>query len=451
MPSYSFAQKARILYNHLYFSDLPPEYQDELLRDDFYLRIIKHEKFNPRIIEWLSSFRRVRKVPVGNYRSFVENLLSDPSEIWRHAYEQEISDAGRSMLLTLFSLGGKAGGVVLKPGFAALHNVRARQYGFPTRPEDFRSALREVAGAFIKPWGVHGVEVVDPSVLDLLNAVVREVPENAVDIVAGAAGFDQIERIWSFAKADKGRPVATALGDHADRLAGSVGRRMLDHRRTDHGSGTVSFHGATFERRLAVVIDMADRMPGGRFSGLIEPLFARLVEEWRSESLEINDAVDVLRALDRTRSLTAEQVAKQKEIILARLVAEVQTGCRADELREIIAVVDTSGRANHPVVTAARTAFEKYRQTQFADELGECGSHDQFEGLIEDLELFKEELGVDVAALIERVEHAKAEFEDRADAYADHMQDEWKDHWREERASERSVSDMFGSLRDDRA
>ena len=32
MPDYSFAQKARILYNHLYFSDLPSEYQDELLR-----------------------------------------------------------------------------------------------------------------------------------------------------------------------------------------------------------------------------------------------------------------------------------------------------------------------------------------------------------------------------------------------------------------------------------
>jgi hypothetical protein len=106
--SYSFAQKARILYNHLYFSDLPSDYQDELLRDDFYLRIIKHEKFNPRIIEWLSSFRRVRKVPVKMYRPFVENLLRDPSEIWRHAYEQEISDAGRSILLTLFSLGGKA-------------------------------------------------------------------------------------------------------------------------------------------------------------------------------------------------------------------------------------------------------------------------------------------------------------------------------------------------------
>ena len=76
MPSYSQMQRARILYNHLYFSDLPDAYRDELLRDDFYLRIVKHEKFNPRLIEWLSSFRRLRTVRVERYHDFVENYFA---------------------------------------------------------------------------------------------------------------------------------------------------------------------------------------------------------------------------------------------------------------------------------------------------------------------------------------------------------------------------------------
>ena len=71
--------------------------------------------------------------------------------------------------------------------------------------------------------------------------------------------------------------------------------------------------------------------------------------------------------------------------------------------------------------------------------------------LAEDLELFRDELGVDVSALLTRVEEAKGEFEEHEDAYADHMQDEYKERWRDERASERSVSDMFGSLRGDRS
>jgi Restriction endonuclease len=450
MPDYSFTQKARILYNHLYFSDLPPEYQDELLRDDFYLKIIKHEKFNPRIIEWLSSYRRVRKIPSKQYRQFVEGLLKDPSEIWRHAYEQEISEAGRTMLLTLFSFGGKVGGIRLKSGFAALHGERARQYGFPTRAEDFRAALREVAGTFIKPWGTHGVEVIDPSVLDLLNMVIREAPENAADVIAGAVSFDQIEHIWSFAKAVNGAPVVTSISQQGDRLVNSVGQRMLDRRRIDHGKGSVSYYGATYERRLAVVIDMADRMPTSRFSDLIEPLFDRLFEEWRSESPQIIDTVVVLRATDRIRSMSSDEIEKRQAVIRGALLTEIRSGCRSDELREVISILDASDASNHTMIDATRTAFDVYRRSHFAEDLRECRSRDQFDGLIEDLELFKEELGVNVDRLLEQVQEGKDEFEAHEEARADHMLDEWKERRHDERDGDRSVSDMFGSLRDDR-
>jgi hypothetical protein len=116
---------------------------------------------------------------------------------------------------------------VLKPAFAALHEHRAKRYGFTTRPEDYRSALREIADTFIKPFGTHGVEVIDPSVLDLLNAVVRHAPDNAVDVVAAAHDFEQIERAWSFAKAQPGGAVLDAFRHNADRLAASMSVQMV--------------------------------------------------------------------------------------------------------------------------------------------------------------------------------------------------------------------------------
>ncbi|MGR6467936.1 nSTAND3 domain-containing NTPase [Rhizobium sp. PAMB 3182] len=451
MPSYSFAQKARILYNHLYFSDLPVEYQDQLLRDDYYLRIIKHEKFNPRLIEWLSSYRRLRNVPVAQYRAFVDNLLRDPSEIWRHAYEQEITDAGRSMLLAIFSMGGKAAGVVLKPAFRALHEYRAKRYGFSRRPEDFHSALREIAGTFIKPYSSHGVEVIDPSVLDLLNAVVREAPDNASDLVTSAADFDQIDRVWSFAKTPQNGSVLGALRDRSDQFAASMAVQMIKDRRVDLGKGAVGHKGLTFERRLAVIIDVADGLGTPEIAALIAPLFARLQQEWESERPNINDSVKLLRALERTPSIEPPTRDRMEQKIRSALIDEVQTGCRSDELRELIGVIDTSIADTDGTLAAARSAFEAYRRSMFQDDLGECRSREQFDGLTEDLELFRDELGVDVALLIEKVEEAKAEFEENEEAYADHMQDEWKERWREERASERNVSDMFGSLRGDRS
>jgi hypothetical protein len=44
----------------------------------------------------------------------------------------------------------------------------------------------------------------------------------------------------------------------------------------------------------------------------------------------------------------------------------------------------------------------------------------------------------------------QAEFQEQADEYADYMQDDWKERWRGERDTERSVSEMFGSLKEDR-
>lgn len=439
MPSYSFMQKARILYNHLVFSELPTEYQDALLRNEFYLRIIKHEKFNPRLVEWLSTFRRLRNVPVERYRAFVENLLRDPSEIWRHAYEQEITDAGRSMLLVMFSMGGKVAGISLKPAFTALHHHRARRYGFHTRPEDFRSALRQIAGSFIKPLGAHDLEVIDPSVLDLLNSVVCGAPDNAIDIMTGAVSFEQIERVWSFATTEKGSAILDAIRHQTADFVATIGRLMLEGRPPNRG--------LSFERRLAIVVGMAHRLASSDLAALITPLFARLGKEWETESLDINDTVELLRALDGTSSVATDELGTITSFIETALLREAIKGCRSDELRELIGVIDTSNGENHAVM-AARSAFESYQRSLFERDLLECRSREQFNGLIEDLELFRDELGVNVAHLLERAEEVIADFEDYEEQRADHLYDEWKERSYDERDNERSVTDMFGSMRD---
>lgn len=449
IPSYSVIQRARILYNHLYFSDLPDAYRDELLRDEFYMRVVKHEKFNPRLIEWLSSYRRLRAIPLARYRGFIEDLLRDPSEIWRHAYEQEITEAGRSILLAVRSLGGKAGGRVLQAAFAVLHPKRAARYRFPTRPEDFRSGLREVANSFIKPTRYHGFEVIDPSVLDLLNTVIRAAPDNAVDIIEGAENFVQIEQVWTFAKATSSGAVLAALRQQVRRLVPVIGELAIEDRRIDFGGGATGFRGPTYERRLAIIVDMAQRLASHEIADLIGPTMSRLAEAWGAGEIAVNDGVELLRALEGVSSVLATEVDGLRARTQDAIFAEIRTGCHAEELREVLSVIDTSDPAN-PVVAAARASFLCFDQRHFSGDLRECRSREQFDGLIEDLELFRNKLGVDVTPLIARIEEAKAEFEEQEDASADYMQDEWKEHYRDERDADRSVSDMFASLSGDR-
>ncbi|MER9578602.1 restriction endonuclease [Mesorhizobium sp. M0400] len=447
MPSYSVMQRARILYNHLYFSDLPDAYRDELLRDDFYLRIVKHKKFNPRLIEWLSAYRRLRHVSVERYRQFIDDLLRDPSEIWRHAYDQEITEPGRSVLLAVRSLGGKCGGPVLERAFGELHAYRATRYNFSTRPDDLRTGIREVVNSFIRPWGSQGFEVIDPSVLDLLNAVTQNAPGNVVDMIAGAASFDQIEQLWTLAKADFSGAISNALKREAGRIAPSIARVANMARRVAMKGGGAAFFGPSYERRLATIVEMAQRLQGPAISALIAPAYARLSQEWQTERPQINDAVELIRVLDAAASSTTGEIGAVREAVLAATLEEARTGCRADELRELLGVVDLERPESE--VAIARESFETYQHKYFSEDLRECRSREQFSGLIEDLELFRDELGVDVDAMIERVEQANAEFEEHEDQYADHMQDEWKERYRDERVSDRSISDMFGSLRGD--
>lgn len=149
-------------------------------------------------------------------------------------------------------MGGKAGGALLEESFSALHKIRAERYGFQRRPEDFSIAFHELKGAFIKPVSEHSVEVLDPSVLDLLNAVIRNATDNAFDLIRGAARFDQIARIWSFAESAQGNEVMSALSHKPEWIAETIEPRLYDSRKVIFGNGTVVYKGVTFEKRLAV-------------------------------------------------------------------------------------------------------------------------------------------------------------------------------------------------------
>ena len=444
MPDYSFTAKARILYNHLYFSDLPPDYVQELLRDDFYFQIIKHKKFNPRLIEWLSTYRRVRAITVLGFTKFVSELLRDPAEIWRHAYEQELSDAGRSLLLALFASNGRANDALLKATFSRLHERRATRYGFQIRPEDYRSALREVAGSFIKPAGSNDVEVIDPSVLDLMNLVIREAPDNAIDILSSAVRFGQIEHVWAFAKADSGGPVLESLRQSASHYATTLKDLSLKSRAVQSGKAT-EFIDATFEKRLCVLVEMLETLGEAELHEMIVPLFERMSKEWKDHGPHIVDAADLMRALEGSTTMSSSVAVKIQSETEATMLKAIENGCQVDELREAICVLDTASRED--VRTSLQIGFDAYRDHAFLEDLNACRSSEEYEALSGDLAFFAEHLGVHVGDLQGQVYEKQQEHEDNESAYADQMQDEWKERWRDERDTERSVSEMFKSLK----
>jgi DNA polymerase III delta prime subunit len=446
MTDYTLGQRASILYNHLYFSELPAEYQNELLRNEFYFQIIKHHKYNPRLIEWLSTYRRVKNMAVKDYVDFVLNLLQDSSEIWRHAYENQISDAGRSLLLAIFSLNGVTTVVTLEKAFNALHTNRAERYCFQRRPEDFRLASRELAGTFTKHTSTNMVAVLDPSVLDLLNSVIRDTPDNAIDLICGAISFAQIERVWKFAESDQGKTVMSALSQNVAQVAASIKPRLFDSRKVFMKKSVTAYTGTTFERRLAVLIEIADYFKSELFLQLIEELYERLNVEWKTEAVNISDGIEILRSFNR---ISWAALDATPGIVLGcrdAIVSEAACGCSSEDLRELISALPSDELEEDHVLASLQNGVEKYQMNYFKDELKECQSTSQFDSLLSDLEEFRNTLTIDTSSEIKKVLEAKEEFEEHEAAYADSMQDEWKERHYESRADEASVREMFGSL-----
>lgn len=103
LTDYTKYEKALILYNHLYFRKIKGDLLDSIISEKFYLTIIQHKNYTPRIIEFITENSRIEKLSPINYRQFVTNNLNNPKEIWRYSFSNQIEYLDRCLLLTLFT------------------------------------------------------------------------------------------------------------------------------------------------------------------------------------------------------------------------------------------------------------------------------------------------------------------------------------------------------------
>ena len=195
---YSELDKARILANHLYFAHVPQEHIAALVDDHTYRKIISHRNYNPRIIEWMTQVTEIEACGPKQYPSVFLKRLDNPSDLWTHAFENQISEAARHLLLVLGSCGDALLLSDLQEAFEAFYLERGKRYGFSASPSSFKKALDEMEGNFIRIERNSSKLVVschNPSILDFLDERLRNYPNDAADLLRYAVFFDQVERL----------------------------------------------------------------------------------------------------------------------------------------------------------------------------------------------------------------------------------------------------------------
>ena len=100
----SNVEKARIFYNHLFFNEIPKEYRKNIKIDSGYLKIILHENFTPRIIEYVTRKNVFKDIKPENYTEFILDKLNNPEEIWKNEFTNRLNHPDRVLLMVLYSL-----------------------------------------------------------------------------------------------------------------------------------------------------------------------------------------------------------------------------------------------------------------------------------------------------------------------------------------------------------
>lgn len=196
LDQYSRFDKAKILYNHLYFSELARETQLQLVTGRAYTDIIDHRNYNPRLVQY------VIKLAVGQERTnnlvrYFKETLDQPEQLWRHAVENQLGASERAALFALCMLPPEVRLQELTP---VVSSIRA-----PTEARaevrETREALRILEDTFVRIGRMASGPTVsfhNPSIRDFLLGELDRDTSILANLVTSATSFEQIRLLHGY-------------------------------------------------------------------------------------------------------------------------------------------------------------------------------------------------------------------------------------------------------------
>lgn len=212
LQDYATAHRAKMLFNHLYFSDLPDSRLEALIRSRAYASIVRHTHFNPRIVESISTYANSRSLTDDEYLRFIEQQFDNPAKLWEHPFRNDISPAARTTLAVLWTFAGNAELDVLK---VAVSQILARE-GYDNATFLFTEALRQLDGNFVltnrypqistKLEPVLVARFQNPSIEELVDSALAADPHWVAQLTVAIVTFRQIYQLVSHASQLKNQP-----------------------------------------------------------------------------------------------------------------------------------------------------------------------------------------------------------------------------------------------------
>ncbi len=194
ISEYGPVQRARMLYNHLYFSTLPREVVKQYSAESEYWRVVNHKNFSPRIIELIikrsySSASELSEALI--------HTLDHPMDLWGIIFNNSLSDVAQRIVLILVSFPVEG---------VSTDQLKRLTLG-DSKPIEYTSALKILEGTFIHLERSNysyeiSVSYANPSVRDFVLAFLNQEPDYLITLLKEASNLSQIHILLEYAIAE---------------------------------------------------------------------------------------------------------------------------------------------------------------------------------------------------------------------------------------------------------
>ncbi len=199
LSDYNRIDKAKILYNHLYFNGIDGILYEEILTNKFYNDIINHRNYTPRIIEFITAKSRTSDFTGEAYHQFILNNLNNPKEIWRYSFTQQIKPLDQGLLFTLFTFENGCQHHKLNLAYESRLSFEKTEHNQIIFPSQFSDSIKTLLNGFITATRqLNKTEVnytfLNPSLVDFLIEYIKDSYSEKKAIIAGIKYSEQLKR-----------------------------------------------------------------------------------------------------------------------------------------------------------------------------------------------------------------------------------------------------------------